>query len=162
MKKILSIAVIIISMQASAQVSKVSLQASGLTCSMCSNSINKALKTIDFVDKIEPNLKTYTFNITFKENTSIDFDLIRKKVEDAGFFVATFVATVQFNHAELHENQVRLADQTFIFLNDKVSHLNGIKQVKIVDRGFVSSREYKRNTLYTSSNKIYHAILQPS
>ncbi len=28
-----------------AQVSSVSLQASGLTCSMCSNAINKALKT---------------------------------------------------------------------------------------------------------------------
>ena len=40
MKKILLLAALAVSLVANAQVNKVSLQASGLTCSMCSNAIN--------------------------------------------------------------------------------------------------------------------------
>ncbi|MGO8056378.1 heavy-metal-associated domain-containing protein, partial [Rhizobium leguminosarum] len=78
------------SMVSKAQVTKVSLQASGLTCSMCSNSIHKALKTLDFVDKVDADIKTYTFEISFKTNSKVDFNLIKKKVEGAGFTVSGF------------------------------------------------------------------------
>ena len=73
MKTVLFIIVCIISVTLTAQVSKVSLQASGLTCSMCSNSINKSLKTIDFVQNVNPNIQTSTFEITFKQGSAIDF-----------------------------------------------------------------------------------------
>jgi len=62
------------------------MQASGLTCSMCSNAINKSVKSIDFVEKVMANIQTSTFEITFKPGSTIDFDLLKKKVEDAGFF----------------------------------------------------------------------------
>ena len=66
MKNIFLLLAISISMVTKAQVTKVSLQASGLTCSMCSNAINKALKSLDFVDKVEADIKNYTFEILFK------------------------------------------------------------------------------------------------
>lgn len=81
-------------MATKARVTKVYLQASGLTCSMCSNSINKALKTLDFIDKVDADIKNYTFEISFKANSIVDFDKIKKKVEDAGFSVPDFVATL--------------------------------------------------------------------
>ena len=71
----------IFSLHATAQIKKVSLQASGLTCSMCSNSIFKALKTLDFVDNVEANIKTSTFAITFKQGAKVDMDKLKKKVE---------------------------------------------------------------------------------
>lgn len=74
-----------------AQVNSVSLPASGLTCSMCSNAINKALKILDFVLKVDADIKTYTFEITFKPNNVIDFDKIKNKVESVGFTVCSFV-----------------------------------------------------------------------
>ncbi len=79
MKKILFMAAVVFSMAANAQVTKVNLQASGLTCSMCSNPINKALKTLDFVDKIDANVKTSTFVIYFKQGKTIDFELLKKR-----------------------------------------------------------------------------------
>src|SRR6478736_779050 len=88
MKKILLVLAITISIAAKAQVTKVYLQASGLTCSMCSNAINKALKTLDFVDKVDADIKNYTFEILFKEASHVDFNKIRRKVEDAGFSVS--------------------------------------------------------------------------
>ncbi|RYY10302.1 MAG: copper chaperone, partial [Chitinophagaceae bacterium] len=66
MKKIMLIITLAVSVIANAQVTGVSLKASGLTCSMCSNAINKALKKLDFVEKVDSDIKTYSFEISFK------------------------------------------------------------------------------------------------
>ena len=92
-------------MTAKAQITKVSLRASGLTCSMCSNSINKALKTIDYVLTVDADLKTYSFEIKFKPGAAVDLDKIRTKVENAGFTVSALVATVNFTDVRVAGNQ---------------------------------------------------------
>jgi copper chaperone CopZ len=162
MKKILLIAALVFSIAANAQITKVTLQASGLTCSMCSNSINKALKTLDFVDKINTNIKSSTFEITFKPGKKIDFDLLKKKVEDAGFSVANFEANIQFNNVAVKSNQsVVVGDKTFQFVNIKDQLLNGVRSVKIIDKGFVSSKEFKKNrvAMLPTGKGIYHATI---
>lgn len=53
MKNIFLIAAIVYSVAANSQVTRVNLHASGLTRSMCSNSINKALMLLDLIDKID-------------------------------------------------------------------------------------------------------------
>src|SRR6478735_315736 len=73
-----------------AQFNKAELQASGLTCSLCSNAINKALKTLPFVESVQTDLNKNLFTITFKNGQRPDIDAISKKVEDAGFSVAKF------------------------------------------------------------------------
>ena len=70
-----------------AQYRNIELQAAGLTCSMCSNAINKALKPLPFINKIDTDLKNNLFSITLWEGTTPDFDLLKKKVEEAGFSV---------------------------------------------------------------------------
>src|SRR3954452_18880745 len=105
MKTIFLFVALALSLATRAQVTKVSLQASGLTCSMCSNSINKALKKLDFVDKIYADIKTYTFEITFKPNSNVDFDMIKKKVEGAGFSVSGFIVTMNFDKILAKENE---------------------------------------------------------
>jgi len=152
MKTLFLFIAVALSMATTAQVTKVSIQASGLTCSMCSNSINKSLKTIDFVEKVTPNIKTSSFEITFKPGTSVDFDKLKKKVEDAGFTVANFIATVNFNNVSAKSNQpIKIGDKTFYIINSKDQSLNGAKQVRIVDKGFVSNKEYKKNALVTTA-----------
>ena len=107
-------------MATKAQVMKVYLQASGLTCSMCSNAINKSLKTLDFVDKIDADVKRYTFELSFKSNSSVDFGKIKRKVEDAGFSVSSFVASIYFDNVELQNDQsVRIGANTLLFVNFK-------------------------------------------
>jgi len=149
MKTILLFFALVLSIATRAQVIKVSLQASGLTCSMCSNSINKALKTLNFIDKIDTDMKTYTFEISFKPNSHVDFDKIKNKVENAGFTVSAFIATIQFNNVHVKDSEpVTIGDKTFYFLNIKDDVFNGIKQVKVLDKGFVSSKEYKSYSLF--------------
>ena len=160
MKKIFLFIAIAFSVATNAQVTKVSLQASGLTCSMCSNSINKALKTLDFVDKVDADIKKYTFEIIFKSNSAVDFDMIKKKVEGAGFAVSGFVATMLFNNVQVINNQpITIEDKTFYFVNTSDQLVNGAKEIQVLDKGFVSSKEYKRNSFPNPSLRTYHVSL---
>jgi len=148
MKKLFIVVALIVSMATKAQVTKVYLQASGLTCSMCSNSINKALKTLDFVEEVNANLKDYTFEISFTEKGRIDFNRIRAKVENAGFSVSRFAATIYFDHIQLKAEQpLLIGNQTLLFVGVKDQLLSGEKQVRVVDEGFLSAKEYKRSRL---------------
>jgi copper chaperone CopZ len=136
---------------ASAQVTKVSIQATGLTCSMCSNSINKALKSLDFVEKVDANIQNSTFDVYFKPNATVDFDKLKKKVEDAGFFVAGFTAVVHFNNVAISNDEHVIVDGTiYHFLNVKDQTLNGDETIHIIDKGFVTAKEYKKNAAYTT------------
>jgi copper chaperone CopZ len=150
MKNIFFITAVLFSFAAKAQVTKLSLQASGLTCSMCSNAINKAIKSLDFVDKVDANIKNSTFDIVIKPNSNVDFDKVKKKVEDAGFFVASFTAIVQFDNVAIaNDAHVNVGTNDFHFLNVKNQTLSGNKTIKILDKGFVSAKEYKKNSSLT-------------
>ena len=50
------------------QFTKANLQASGLTCALCSNAINKALQKLSFVASVKPDIKNSSFDIVFKES----------------------------------------------------------------------------------------------
>jgi len=162
MKNLLLLAVILITMTTHAQITKVYFQASGLTCSMCSNAINKSLKSLDFVDKVTANFKDYSFEVSFKLPDNIDFERMRRKVEDAGFFVSAFFATISFNNLQISSGQsAKAGATTLVFVNSTTRLLNGETRVKLLDKGFVSSKEYKSNAIAPSltGSGTYHVSL---
>lgn len=133
------------------QIIKANLQASGLTCSMCSNAINKSLQSLPFVEKVEANIKNSSFDITFKPGNKVDFDQLKEKVEDAGFFVAALSATVRFNNTVLtNDSHVDIDGNTFHFLNISDQTLSGEKPVKIIDKGYVTAKTFKQNSQFTT------------
>jgi copper chaperone CopZ len=134
-----------------AQLTKASLQASGLTCSMCNNAIYKALKALPFVAKVESNVKNASFDIAFKENAPADLDALKNAVEDAGFSVAAFTVTGGFDHVAIgNDKHVVIGDRHFHFIkvNDQV--LNGEKTITIIDKGFLSGKNFKKFSAATS------------
>lgn len=150
MKNLIVIIFILFSFSSMAQVKDVTIQASGLTCSMCSNSIFKALKKLDFVDKVEANVKTSSFNISFKPDADIDFDKLKAKVEDAGFFVANFTVTYHFDALVIsNDKHINVGNSVFHFLNVKDGVLSGDKKIRLLDKGFVSAKEFKKNSSFT-------------
>ena len=58
----------------SAQFTKATLQATGLTCAMCSNAINKALLQVPFVESVKSDIKNSAFNIAFKQGQAVEID----------------------------------------------------------------------------------------
>ena len=160
MKKILLFIAITASLTVNAQIRKVSLQASGLTCSMCSNAINRSLKTLDFVQQVDADFKSYTFEISFKPGYAIDFDMLRQKVENAGFTVCAFIVDINFSNLQLKNTEpVIIQNNSFLFVNPADQVLDGSQKIKIVDKGFVTPKEYKKNGLLVASPPIYHVTL---
>jgi copper chaperone CopZ len=146
MKKIvLFISIVFIAMQGEAQFSKASLQASGLTCAMCSNAINKALAVLPFVSEVKPDIKNSIFNITFKDNEAFSIDALQAAVEGAGFSVAKLQLTGQFNNIPIKNDQhTKIDGQVFHFVDVNDQQLSGEKTITIVDKKYVTNKDFKK------------------
>lgn len=128
-----------------AQLTKVEIVATGLTCSMCSNAINKQLKTLTDVEKVDIDLNTNTFIVFLKDNNNITPEILKNKVEDAGFFVGEMMLFLPFKNQTIAENlPVNTANMSFIFIDSKVKTLNGELKLKILDKGYLTSKAFKK------------------
>ena len=154
MKKFLPIvfAFLFSSAIAVAQISKASLQASGLTCALCSKSIFDNLQQLPFVDSVDTDLNASVFLIFFKPGVLVDIDMLNKKVEDAGFSVASLRVTAEFSNKLVEDDShVSLDGQVFHFVNIGPRTLNEKVELTIIDKHFVSSKEFKK---YSSMTKL--------
>lgn len=140
-----------ISFSAQAQYKKASLQAAGLTCAMCSQATYKALKTLPFVDKIDTDLNNTTFVLTFKPAAAISIDDMKAKVEDAGFSVAKLVLTADFDQVKVQNDaHITYAGNTLHFVNVKDQVLQGEKEITVIDKDFVSAKQFKKFSTQTT------------
>jgi copper chaperone CopZ len=148
---------------ANAQVSRVSLQASGLTCSMCSKAVKNALEKVSFVEKVQVDIKNQQYNLSFKEGSAVDFEALSGAVEGA--------TTLQ------KDEHLRIGEQTFHFLNASSQSVSGTVTFSLVDKNFVGAKEHKRwsaqskmacvktgrmaacCTKGAAESRIYHAII---
>ncbi len=127
------------------QISKATLQASGLTCAMCARSIFKNLESLPFVDKVDTDLNASSFLITFKPNSPLDIEALSKKVQDAGFSVASLTLSVSLNSVKVQQDShVIIGDKFFHFVNVKPQVLNGNVGIRLIDPAFVSNKESKK------------------
>jgi copper chaperone CopZ len=134
-----------------AQIQSANLQASGLTCSMCSNSIHQALVKLPFIEKVHANIKMSSFDITFNSIENVDIDALKNAVEDAGFFVAGLSLRTQVSSITIgKDTHLDLDGRLFHFLNAAGQSLDGNVTFQIVDRGFVPAKTFKKNSKLTS------------
>lgn len=70
-----------------AQISKAEIVATGLTCSMCSNAINKQLKSLTEVDSVSIDLNTNTFLVHLNKESNVSPRTLKERVEKAGFLL---------------------------------------------------------------------------
>ncbi|SKB74922.1 heavy-metal-associated domain-containing protein [Daejeonella lutea] len=133
---------------ANAQFIKADVQVSGLTCSMCQLATEKALKTLDFVSDIKPDLNKNVYILTFKKDKNVNLDQIKSKVKGAGFSVSKLVATVNFNDVKVSNNtQYKFLGNTLHFVNVPSRNLNGTTRITLLDKGFIPDNTFKKNTV---------------
>ncbi len=146
MKTVIIIAIItLLGMPATAQFTKASLQASGLTCSMCSKAVKAGLEKVPFVSKVDVDLKTQEYLLSFKKGQPVNFDALSKAVEDAGFSVSGLKVTADVSDVALQKDaHVKIGNQYFHFLNAANSSLNGSTSFTLVDKHFVSPKAAKK------------------
>ena len=92
MKKLFILTVILfVSVAVNAQILKAELTATGLTCSMCSKAIFKALTKLDFVEEVKVDIEKSMYILAFKSGKKVEIDQIKLAVTDAGFGVQSLV-----------------------------------------------------------------------
>jgi copper chaperone CopZ len=126
--------VLMFSIKGNAQIVKAEIRATGLTCSMCSNAINKQLKTLPEVVNVQTDLNTNTFTVTLTEGNNLSPKVFKEKVEKAGFFIGTLVITAK---------PETITKSPYILVNDIAT--NGMEiQFQVVDKGYVTEKEFKK------------------
>jgi len=163
-----------------AQYREASLQASGLTCALCSNAINSALKELSFISEVDTDLENSAFTMKFRENATINFDAIRNAVEDAGFSVSSFKVLADMPQTKVvKDTHIQLGGLNLHFMDVQNKELKGATWLSVVDKNFVSTtafRKYSKSTSMTcyqtgkmesccslgkksQSTRIYHVTL---
>ena len=116
---------------ANAQIKSAEVLASGLTCSMCSKAIFKALSSLPFVDTIEVNIETSVYQLNFKKDSAVKIESIRDAVYDAGFAIAKLSITANWK--------------------DK----NAIKDLVFSDLGYQFQWQTKSNKMLSNTQKVF-------
>jgi len=128
------------------QVNSAKLQASGLTCAMCAKSIYNNLKTIDAIDSVDVDLNESSFLVKFKSAKDINPDIIRKKVEDAGFSVAALDLNLTFSEKTiLPDAHFIINGSAYHFLIPTKQIVNGEQTFRVIDKQFQTDKAYKKN-----------------
>jgi len=152
---------------ASSQIQSVSLQASGLTCSMCSRAIYKSLKKLPSVAKVQEDIAHSSYHIQFKDAQTASLADLKKAVLDAGFSVAWMEVKANFNNVEVaNDSSLKLDDFTFFFVDIKKQKLNGERKLLIVDKDYLLEKDRKKyavtpelKTAAAEGDRIYHVTL---
>lgn len=142
---LLAIATVLPAASGYGQIQKAEIVATGLTCSMCSNAINKQLKSLEGVDKVETDLNTNTFTVILKPGHAITPATLKNSVEKAGFFVGSMVITLTLDQVVPKDNAaIEAKGTTLVFVDSKEKVLDGETKLKIQDKGYVTQKEYKK------------------
>ena len=162
-----------------AQIKSARITASGLTCSMCSKAIFKALEKVPFAENITVDIERSSYTVKFKEGSKVILDDLKKAVADAGFSVAAMEVTASFDNALVfNDAHVQLGGSTFHFLNTERQTLQGDKTFTVVDKNYLPQSQRKKYRQYTkmacfetgvmesccpkketASNRVYHVTI---
>ena len=133
-----------------AQMKSATLTASGLTCSMCSKAIFKALQKVPFIKTVDADVEKSSYAITFKDGEQVVLDDVKKAVQDAGFSVASMQVTASFDNTEVYNDaHLKVGGSTLHFLNVPKQVLTGDKTFTIVDKNYLSIGERKKYRKFT-------------
>ena len=133
--KFITIIAILSSAVSTAQISKAEIKATGLTCSMCSNAINKQLKSMLEVVNVDTDLNTNTFTVTLKKDNALSPKIFKEKVEKAGFFIGSLIVSMKSE---------ALNRKNYIFVNNKTEAASSDVKIQVLDKGYVTDKEYKK------------------
>jgi copper chaperone CopZ len=146
MKRVmLGLCILVAGFTGSAQFTGATLQATGLTCAMCSNAINKALQAVPFVAAVKSDIPNSAFILSFKQGADVDIDALKTAVEDAGFSIGKLQMTGVFSGETVADGKhIRLGRHHFHFLDVKSQTLSGEKTITVIDRDYLTAKQFRK------------------
>jgi|TARA_B110000046_G_scaffold102483_1_gene110125 copper chaperone CopZ len=130
---------------AQGQFKSVEMGIDGLTCSMCSRSVEMSLVKLDFIDRVEMDLNSNRSEIFFNEEMYVSIDKVAQAVTDAGFSVAYLNASFDFKEQSIDTDACwNYAYDTYQFLDVSQPQLKGEMILKFLGTNFLSRSEMKK------------------
>lgn len=145
MKNLFFAIAMLMSIAGYSQIQSASLTASGLTCSMCSKAIYKALSKLSSVQNVDVNIEQSSYTIVFNKDASISPETLKKAVEDAGFAIAKLDLNILMSKTTIN-NDAKLVLQgvTYRFIRGKGQTVQGAQTITVIDKSYLSAKEWKR------------------
>jgi len=131
-----------ISAPAWSQVESIEMRVAGLACPFCAYGLEKKLKEVRGVSKVEIRVDEGLVILEGKKGESIDVDRLKPAVKDAGFTAGEITGTAIGNVATVNDRavlQVSGTDAEFILeensaLKDLKGKLHGSERVRLTGR----------------------------
>ncbi len=118
---------------------------------MCSKSVHSALSSLIFIDSIKVDLESTSFNVVFKKGETVDLNKMKAKIEGAGFSVGELNASFNFTQQKVSNGSFFEHEQcVYHFIDVKEQVLNGEVSFKIMDKGFMSKKDFSKQKKKTS------------
>ena len=142
---------------AQGQFKSVEMGIDGLTCSMCSRSVEMSLVKLDFIDRVEMDLNSNRSEIFFNEGMYVSIDKVAQAVIDAGFSVAYLNALFDFKEQAIATNTCwNYAYETYQFLDVSQPQLKGETVLKFIDTNCLCQMHTKEKE--NDPNKTFHKV----
>ena len=114
----------------------------GLTCSMCSRTVEKSMLRLSFVERVEMSLEATEAVIFIKPQASVSMKEIARSVKDAGFSVRSVEADLDFSDLRLADDGTFFCQgQQYSWLGKRTLHADGKVKLKLIDTGFIPPNE---------------------
>ena len=121
------------------------IQATGLTCALCSKAIYESLEKLSPVEKVTADIKSSTFSIQFKKEAAVNPDELKAAVEDAGFFVGGLELEGKWPLDQPNlSSPLQLGGSWYRVLSGKANKGKSSFTISVIDKGFVTEKAYKK------------------
>lgn len=115
----------------------------GLTCSMCSYSVESMLKSVPEVREVRLDLNANEAWIKLKEGSAPDLSSLLKKVYDAGFSARSLSVFLNAYKVEWHQTGLKYGVYSFIVPAGKAPDKEVII-LKLLNADYFSKKGFKR------------------
>lgn len=139
----------------------VDIGVNGLTCSMCTRSVEMSVRRLSFVDSVVMSLEKTEGRVYVKQGDPINLKAIAKAVVDAGFSVRFLRVEFVFNDIEVNQDGSFLYQgQQYIWLDYKNGSAKGDVSLKLVDDYFLPHKESSvwKKRIGDLSQKAFHVV----
>lgn len=134
----------------------------GLTCSVCTRSVDRSLSRLEFVDSVAMSLENTEGRIYMKDVEVINLKRITKAITDAGFSVRFVRLQFDLRDTRIDKDGVfNFKGQQYQWLQFKASKVPNNIALMLVDEGFLprkESNQWKKKYKISTDKNILHLI----
>jgi len=114
----------------------------GLTCSICSRSVEMSIARLEFVDSVVMSLEKTEGRVYLKDNVQANLKLIARAVVNAGFSVRFLRIQFNFDNTPVdNDGLFSYQGQLFEWVDFKMMKKPGDVVLKLVDSDFLPKKE---------------------